>query len=223
MTASALAMVPARIGSQRLAQKNLQPFNGKPLLRHAVDRCQAAGVFDEVWVNTDADLLAQVAAEAGVPCHRRPEALGGHDATSEDYIAEFLAAHPCDWLVQVHSIAPLLSPVEIRSFVERLRDDEVDVLLSVVDEQIECVCDGRPVNFRLDRKTNSQELSPVRRITWSISAWRAETFLAARQRGECATYAGRIGYHSVSRAAGHIVKTADDLAFAHALQAALAQ
>lgn len=43
---------------------------------------------------------------------RRP--LGNNQATSEQYIAEFMANHPCEFVVQVHSIAPLLTVAEIR-------------------------------------------------------------------------------------------------------------
>jgi hypothetical protein len=57
----------------------------------------------------------------------------------------------------------------------------------------------------------------VQRIVWPITGWRRSTFLAAAARGETATYSGRIGFFAVSRAGGHIIKTADDLAMADAL------
>lgn len=212
-----LAMIPARMGSQRLKQKNLLPLAGQPLIVHAIRKCKAAGVFDEVWVNSEHDAFGEIAKAEGVGFHKRPEHLGNNVATSEQFVAEFFEKHPCERLFQVHSIAPLLTTQEVREFVDAMSKSADDVRLSVIDEQLECVYDGKPVNFSFERKTNSQDQLPVRRIVWAITGWRRETYLKATLAGACATYAGKIGYHAVSRLAGHVIKTAEDLEIAAAL------
>ena len=40
-----IAMIPARMGSQRLQKKNLAPLKGVPLIVHAIRKCREAGVF----------------------------------------------------------------------------------------------------------------------------------------------------------------------------------
>jgi CMP-N-acetylneuraminic acid synthetase len=212
-----LAMIPARMGSQRLKQKNLAPLQGAPLISHAIRKCLVAGVFDEVWVNSEHPALGEIARQEGAQFHPRPKHLADDVATSEDFVAEFLESHPCEFLFQVHSIAPLLTAKDLKAFVSAMHSQDFDVLLSVVDEPLEAFCDGAPINFSLDRKTNSQDLKPVRRISWAVTAWRRDTFLAAARNGKCATYAGRVGLFSVNRLAGHVVKTAEDLAIAEAL------
>ncbi|MEA4855587.1 cytidylyltransferase domain-containing protein [Solidesulfovibrio sp.] len=213
---SVLAMIPARMGSQRLKKKNLRELDGVPLLTRAIRKSLAAGCFDAVWINSEHPDFGAIAAAEGVHFHRRPEALASNTATSEDFVQEFLAAHPCDYLVQVHSIAPLLTAAQVAAFVAAMLQSGKDVFLSAVNEQIECAINGRPINFRYDRKTNSQELEPVQRITWSITGWRAASYLAAYAAGKCATYAGDVGYWPIDRAAGHIIKTEEDLRFAQA-------
>jgi CMP-N-acetylneuraminic acid synthetase len=209
-------MIPARMGSQRLKKKNLRELQGVPLLARAIRKAVAAACFDAVWVNAEHPDFAAIAAAEGVQFHKRPEALASNTATSEDFVREFLAAHPCDYVVQVHSIAPLLTAAQTAAFVDAMLQSGKDVFLSVVNEQIECAINGNPVNFRFDCKTNSQELDPVQRITWSITGWRAAPYLAAYDAGKCATYAGDVGYYVIDRAAGHIIKTEDDLRFAQA-------
>lgn len=212
-----LAMIPARMGSQRLKQKNLRELAGVPLIVRAIRKCRAAGVFDEVWVNSEHAAFGEIAAAEGVRFHQRPEALGNNQATSEQFIGEFLRAHPCETLFQVHSIAPLLTVADIHGFVKAMDSGAHDVLLSYEPIQIECALDGVPVNFTLREKTNSQDLRPVQRITWSITGWRRATYLAAADAGACATYAGRVGYHAVSHLAAHVIKTEEDLQFAEAV------
>ena len=212
-----IAMIPARMGSQRLKQKNLRELGGVPLITRAIRKCQTAGVFDEIWVNSEHPAFGEIARQEGVGFHQRPEELGNNQTTSEQFVAEFLKHHPCDFIVQVHSIAPLLTAMEVQGFVEALAHDTFDCLLSVDQVQIECAFRGQPINFTFAQKTNSQDLEPIQRISWSITAWRRNTYLAAVTSGTCATYAGRIGFHAISPFAGHIIKTERDLQIAEAL------
>lgn len=212
-----IAMIPARMGSQRLKQKNLRELGGVPLITRAIRKCVSAGIFDEIWVNSEHQGFGEIASQEGVRFHQRPAELAGDTATSEDFVYEFLKAHPCDHLFQVHSIAPLLTAAQVAEFVVAMENGEYDVLLSVVNEQIECALDGNPMNFAFDRKTNSQDLMPVQRITWSITGWRRSTYIAGYEAGKCATYTGRVGFYPIDRFAGHIVKTEEDLRTAEAL------
>jgi CMP-N-acetylneuraminic acid synthetase len=211
-----IAMIPARMGSQRLKQKNLRELGGVPTIVRAIRKCQAAGCFDEIWVNSEHDTFGKIAGEEGVGFHKRPAALANDTATSEQFVNEFLLVHECERVFQVHSIAPLLTAPQVREFVAAMGND-VDTLLSCTHEQIECALDDTPVNFSFTEKTNSQELRPIQRISWSITGWRRETYLKAFAAGQTATYAGQIAFHTLDRLAGHIIKTEEDLQIAEAL------
>jgi len=212
-----IAMIPARMGSQRLKQKNLRELDGVPLIVRAIRKCQATGVFDEVWVNSEHPAFGEIAEAEGAKFHQRPEQLGSNSATSEQFVHEFLGKHPCDYLFQVHSIAPLLGAKQVAEFVKFMIESDHDVVLSYIPEQIECALEGKPVNFTFNEKTNSQELSPVQRITWSITGWRPETYIAAFEAGRCATYEGSVGFYPVDQISGHVIKTEQDLQLAEAL------
>src|SRR5262245_59163192 len=110
-------MIPARMGSQRLKQKNLRELGGLPLITRAIRKCQQAGVFEEIWVNSEHLAFGDIARLEGVCFHHRPDELGNNVATSEQYVREFLEKHECAFVFQVHSIAPLLLPTEVRRFV----------------------------------------------------------------------------------------------------------
>lgn len=212
-----IAMIPARMGSQRLKKKNLRELRGVSLIVRAIRKCKAAGCFDEIWVNSEHADFGAVAEAEGVMFHQRPEELGNALATSEQFVAEFLRKRRCDRLFQVHSIAPLLTVEDIVNFEERMACATFDTLLSVEDIQIECALNGEPVNFSFDEKTNSQDLAPVQRISWSITAWSRDVYLAAVDAGRCATYSGRVGMQPLSSFATHVIKTERDLQIAEAL------
>lgn len=210
-------MIPARMGSQRLKKKNLRELAGVPLITRAIRKCLAAGCFDEVWVNSEHPDFGTIARDEGVGFHQRPESLGDNQSTSEQYIAEFLQMHTCENLFQVHSIAPLLTLEDIRNFANAMIQGNFDCLLSVEEIQIECAFRGQPVNFTFSEKTNSQDLDPIQRVSWSITAWRRESYLKAVETGSCATYSGAVGFYPVNRLAAHVIKTEEDLQFAEAV------
>ena len=212
-----IAMIPARMGSQRLARKNLRELDGVPLIVRAIRKCKAVGVFDEIWVNSEHSDFASIAKAEGVLFHQRPEQLGDNNATSEQYVAEFLRGRTCEFLFQVHSIAPLLTENDLKRFVTATLSGEHDCMLSVEEVQIECALAGSPVNFAFSAKTNSQELEPVQRVSWSVTAWRRDVYLDAFDSGKCATYSGKVGFFTVGRLASLVIKTEADLKEAEAL------
>ena len=171
-----IAMIPARMGSQRLAKKNLRELNGVPLIVRAIRKCIDAECFDEIWVNSEHEDFGPIAKAEGVYFHKRPNELGNNQATSEQFITEFLEKHQCRSLYQVHSIAPLLTVNDVVSFVKYMEFSHYDCLLSTEEIQIECAFQNKPVNFRFACKTNSQELEPIQRVSWSITGWRRDVF-----------------------------------------------
>jgi len=212
-----IAMIPARMGSQRLKQKNLRELAGVPLITRAIRKCKEAACFDEIWVNSEHPDFGKIAEDEGVYFHQRPEVLANNTATSEDFVREFLEAHPCERLFQVHSIAPLLTARQVAGFVAHMAAHPCDTLLSCTLEQIECAYEGQPVNFSFNTKTNSQELKPVQRVGWSITGWRRQAYLDAAHAGKTATYCGAVDFYPLDRLAGHIIKTEEDLQIAEAL------
>lgn len=217
MTPKTIAMIPARLGSQRLKQKNLLEINGEPIFVRALRKAKSMPCFDEVWANSEADVIGELAATVDVPFHKRPEWLGSSEATSEDFVAEFLKAHPCDYLVQVHSIAPLLTRDEIDRFVTELTTGGWDTLLSGVNEQIQCMMDNEPLNFSKTNMDATQELKPIQRISWSLTGWKAESYLAAYEQKACATFGGKLGFFNLSRPSGLVIKYEEDYLMAKAM------
>ncbi|MBO9395293.1 NTP transferase domain-containing protein [Shimia sp. R9_2] len=216
-----VAMIPARMGSQRLKKKNLAPLAGQPLITHAIEKCKSTQCFDEIYINSENTEFAKFADEYGVNFYQRPEQLGNSVATSEEFVYDFLKNVECDLLIQVHSIAPLLTAEEVKSFAETFIASDADVMLSCIEDQIEVAYKDKPVNFTFSEKTNSQDLHPIQRVTWSITGWRAQSYIDAVESGNIGTYNGKIQFYPVGAVSGHVIKTQEDLDIAEALLKAL--
>jgi CMP-N,N'-diacetyllegionaminic acid synthase len=62
---SAVALVPARSGSQRVPGKNVLPLAGHPLIAYSIAGAQDAGIFTTVVVSTDSEEIAEIARRYG--------------------------------------------------------------------------------------------------------------------------------------------------------------
>jgi CMP-N,N'-diacetyllegionaminic acid synthase len=62
---SAVALIPARFGSERVPGKNILPLAGHPLIAYSIAGAQAAGIFGAVVVSTDSEEIAEIARRYG--------------------------------------------------------------------------------------------------------------------------------------------------------------
>jgi len=73
-----IAIIPARGGSKRLPNKNIQLLDGIPLLAHSILFAKKnKNVIDAVFVSTNDENIKQIALEYGANVVDRPERLAG--------------------------------------------------------------------------------------------------------------------------------------------------
>jgi CMP-N-acetylneuraminic acid synthetase len=192
-------------------------LRGEPLIKYAIDLAIQSQRFDEIWVNSENDLFNDLAIGSGAKFHKRPVELSSDDATNQDFTAEFLEKHECEFLIMVNPTSPLLRVETVRCFYDFVVDNDYDTVLSVLDEYAECFYDGRPLNFSCERKINSQNLTPVRKVVWALTAWRRSTFLKAVRERHCGTFAGKIGLFPIPKDESCDLDTLEDWAIAEGM------
>lgn len=86
-----IAIIPARSGSKRIPNKNIKDFFGKPIIAYSIEAALGCGLFDEIIVSTDCELIKDVALQYGakVP-FLRSSINSGDFATTYDVIDEVI-------------------------------------------------------------------------------------------------------------------------------------
>lgn len=208
-------MVPARIGSTRLKMKNLALLGGKPVIAYAIEAARDAGCFARVVVNSDSDVFRDIAQRYGAEFYQRPEALGSSTTKSDHVVYDFIQNNPCDIVVWVNPIAPLQTGEEVRAIVDHFRVQQLDTLITVKNEQVHCLYQSAPLNFRTNEVfAQTQDLTPVQCFVYSIMMWRTDVFIAAFEQRGYALLSGKIGYYAVGRESSILIKTEEDLRLA---------
>jgi len=89
---SAIALIPARSGSERVRDKNVRPLAGHPLLAYAIAAARDAGVFGRIVCSTDSGKIAEVAQRYGAETpFLRPKELATSTSPDIEWITHALA------------------------------------------------------------------------------------------------------------------------------------
>jgi CMP-N,N'-diacetyllegionaminic acid synthase len=120
---SAVALIPARSGSERVRDKNIRPLAGHPLIAYAIASARQAGIFDRVLCSTDSGKIAEVAQRYGadVP-FLRPAALATSTSPDIEWITHALAQldEHYDLFAIVRATNPFRGPDVLQRGLEQL-------------------------------------------------------------------------------------------------------
>jgi CMP-N-acetylneuraminic acid synthetase len=135
-----LAIIPARGGSKGIPRKNISLLNGKPLIAHSIKAVLNSGYFDDVFVSTDDDEIAEIATLYGAKVVERPGDLAG-DKIPLDPVIFHAVNHlekekkiRYDYICTIQPTCPLLSTDSLNKAIETMYAGDYDTLISVVDE-----------------------------------------------------------------------------------------
>src|ERR1044071_8459065 len=99
-----IAMIPARYAATRFPAKLMQLLGNKTVIRHTYDNTVATGLFNEVWVITDSDIIYNEIVSNGGKARMSQKP---HESGS-DRIAEAVADMEVDIIVNVQGDEPFV-------------------------------------------------------------------------------------------------------------------
>jgi 3-deoxy-manno-octulosonate cytidylyltransferase (CMP-KDO synthetase) len=150
-----VAMIPARYAATRFPAKLMQVLGKKTVIRHTYDNTAATGLFDQVVVVTDSELIYREIMDHGgaAVMSRRVHESGS------DRIAEAAADMEVDIVVNVQGDEPFVrrEPLEMLLALFRGEDGsrvQVGSLVQVLKEQ-RFIEDPNYVKVALDRNNNA--------------------------------------------------------------------
>ncbi len=194
-----IAMIPARLGSKRIPKKNIRYLLDKPLIQYPIELAIQCDRFDSIWVNTESEELGRASQKIGANFHKRPEELATDTATNREFTYEFMQKHECDYVVMINATSPLLKLETLNAFLDYVDSNCYDTVVSVIKQKEETFYQGKPLNFSLEEKVNSQLLEPTEAICWALTAWKRDNFMKMQESGINPVYGGVIGRFSIPK------------------------
>ena len=150
-----IAMIPARYAATRFPAKLMQPLGTKTVIRHTYDNTIATGLFDEVMVVTDSDVIYEEITRHG---GKAKMSIRSHESGS-DRIAEAVADMDVDLVVNVQGDEPFVRREPLEKLLDVFRGDagrdvQVGSLVQVLKEQ-RFINDPNYVKVALDKNNNA--------------------------------------------------------------------
>tara|TARA_R110001592_G_scaffold105399_3_gene296387 strand:- start:6144 stop:7250 length:1107 start_codon:yes stop_codon:yes gene_type:complete len=171
-----IAMIPARLGSKRIKNKNLRLLGGKPLIAHVIETVKKSNVFDEIYINSESDIFKQIADSYKIKFYKRPSKLSTDTATNDDFTLDFMKNIEGDLLIQILSTSPFITKKQIINFVKKAKT--VNTLISTKEVKIESIYKNKPINFDQKAPTPpSQLLEPINAYACSLMSWGYKNFI----------------------------------------------
>jgi 3-deoxy-manno-octulosonate cytidylyltransferase (CMP-KDO synthetase) len=150
-----IALIPARYAATRFPAKLMQPLGDKPVVRHTYDNTVATGLFDEVWVVTDSEVIFnEIVSHGG----RAKMSVRIHESGS-DRIAEAAAGMEVDIIVNVQGDEPFVKKEPLQRLLEVFRGEsgagvQVASLMQVLKDP-RLIEDPNYVKVAVDLNSNS--------------------------------------------------------------------
>jgi 3-deoxy-manno-octulosonate cytidylyltransferase (CMP-KDO synthetase) len=147
-----VAMIPARYAATRFPGKLMQLLGDKPVIRHTYDATVATGLFDEVIVVTDSEIIfTEITNAGGNAIMSRHENESGSDR-----IGEAAATMDVVMIVNVHGDEPFVKIEPLEMLLKQFEDETVQVasLMQQLSSQKE-IEDPNYVKVAVDKNMNS--------------------------------------------------------------------
>ena len=165
-TLKKIAIIPARYAATRFPAKLMQILGNKTVILHTYDNTIATGLFDDVFVATDSEIIFnEIVTHGGKAMMSKKN----HESGS-DRIAEAAADLEVDIIVNVQGDEPFVKREPLEKLLQVLTDENVQVasLMQVLTDE-KLIADPNYVKVAVDKNMNallfSRSIIPYNRET----------------------------------------------------------
>jgi len=146
------AFIPARYAATRFPAKLMQALGNKTVIRHTYDNTVATGLFDEVYVVTDSEIIFnEITSHGGKAIMSKKE----HESGS-DRIAEAIEHLAIDIVVNVQGDEPFVKKEPLEKLIAVFKDDKVEVAsLMQALTNTDLIADPNYVKVAVDKNSNA--------------------------------------------------------------------
>lgn len=147
-----IALIPARYAATRFPFKLMQKLGDKSVIRHTYENTKATGLFSEVWVVTDSEIIFNEIVDNGGKAMMSKK---NHESGS-DRIAEAMENLEADVVLNVQGDEPFIDKPTLSKLLEVFNDENVQVasvMKTFKDHSL--VSNPNYVKVVVDQKNNS--------------------------------------------------------------------
>ncbi len=199
-TGKVIAVIPSRLGSNRVPMKGMRLLAGKTLVEHTLDIVKSTKHLSEtIYINSDSPIWGELADRNGVAFYHRATELATSTSMIDDYLYDFMCNVPGDYLAVVTPTSPLLKSDELDAAWNQYVCGDADTLISAEEIQTHCFLGGKDINFsRVGKLPRSQDLTPVIALNFSLAIYDYKKFKSNYESLGWGVFTGKLDFFTLS-------------------------
>lgn len=176
-----VALVPIKLNSQRLANKNILPIAGHPLCWHICNSLLMVEEINEIYVYCSDEQVTQYLPK-GILFKQRDKHLDGDTIKGFDIYSEFIKEIDADVYVLAHTTSPFIKVESIENALAHIISGENDSAFSAERVQTFSWYKGKPINYNINDVPRTQDIEPVWVETSAFYMFKKEVFTEYHRR-----------------------------------------
>lgn len=155
--------IPIKANSERVPGKNFRVLNGKKLYEYICEHVRIANIFDDIYVDTNSEEIADYAKSMKFHVIDRKPELAKNTANGNDLLVYHYETFPdYDYYFQLFATAPYLQPDSIKAcFNTLISSEEYDSCFTATENHGFYWLNGMPMNYRPGILPRSQDMAAV--------------------------------------------------------------
>ena len=177
-----VAIVPIKLKSKRLKNKNFKKINGRPLYKYLLDKLKLTN-FDEIYVDSNSPEIEEYCKLKNYKFIKRLPKLAHDNANGNDLLNYHSTIINADIYFQLFITAPLLKIKTINNCIKKIKKSKkYDSILTSKSVQTWFWYKGKPVNYDPKILPRSQDAHPLVFETTGLYGIRKKILLSKKAR-----------------------------------------
>ena len=177
-----VAIVPIKLTSKRLKNKNFKKINGRPLYKYLLDKLKFTN-FDEIYVDSNSPEIEEYCKLKNYKFIKRLPKLALDNANGNDLLNYHSKIINADIYFQLFITAPLLKIKTINNCIKKIKKSKkYDSILTSKSVQTWFWYKGKPVNYDPKILPRSQDADPLVFETTGLYGIRKKILLSKKAR-----------------------------------------
>ncbi|MFA5156155.1 MAG: acylneuraminate cytidylyltransferase family protein [Candidatus Omnitrophota bacterium] len=202
-----VALVPAKLKSDRVPFKNIKKLGGIPLVNYTMRTLNKVSNVDEIVIfASEPSICDHIQRGLKYSFLQRPNSLDTQETSIQDIIGEFLKKSDADMVVLYHITSPFLKAETVSECVQKVVSGGYDSAFTAYEIKKFCWFRGKPLNYSFDAPTpRTQDIDSVIVEQASLYVFKREVFEKTGQRISANPYIKYIDHFE-----GHDIDTPED-------------
>lgn len=165
------AIVPAKKKSIRVQNKNFRKFGNTTLLDFKIKNLKKSKKIDKIIIHSDTNQAKVVAKKNKIDFIRREPYFASSKCSGSEFFKNLAETVNSEYIVYAPCTAPFIKIKTIDKLINFFLNNKkkFDSIMTVSNLYEHMWFKKKPLNYKLNKSPNSQDLPPIQRVTYGFS------------------------------------------------------